>query len=416
MKLTKTAIDKLTLPTEGNQKRYYDETFRGFGVRVTANGAKSFFIEKMVGQKQKRLTIARYPELTVEQAKKEAIKLLAKIATGIDPVVEKKALKQRGITLQKALEDFLNARKAMKASTSAEYQRVFNQVFPDWLDKPLLVITKDMVAKRHEKYGKERSEAGANLGMRILRAVFNFAAGQYEDEKGKALILENPVKRLSHTRAWYRIDRRQTVIKRHELAVWYEGLQQLSHRYDANQVEIMKDYFLLVLFTGLRREEAMRLRWESVDLKAKTLTILDTKNHERHTMPLSDFLIELFERRKTHKINDYVFPADSQQGHLVEPRKALMKIRELSGITFTIHDLRRTFITIAESLDIPVYALKRLLNHKMSGDVTAGYIIMDVERLRKPMQMITDTLLKLMGVKEMAKVIPLNKIETKNMV
>ena len=100
-----------------------------------------------------------------------------------------------------------------------------------------------------------------------------------------------------------------------------------------------------------------------------------------------------------------MFPADSQQGHLVEPRKALMKIRELSGITFTIHDLRRTFITIAESLDIPVYALKRLLNHKMSGDVTAGYIIMDVERLRKPMQMITDTLLKLMGVKEMASTI-----------
>ena len=65
-----------------------------------------------------------------------------------------------------------------------------------------------------------------------------------------------------------------------------------------------------------------------------------------------------------------------------------------------VHDLRRTFITTAESLDIPAYALKRLLNHKMNHDVTAGYIIMDVDRLRKPMQKITDYLLKCMEPKE----------------
>jgi hypothetical protein len=58
---------------------------------------------------------------------------------------------------------------------------------------------------------------------------------------------------------------------------------------------------------------------------------------------------------------------------------------ELSGIKFTIHDPRRTFITTAESLDILAYALKRLLNHKMNNDVTSGYLIIDVEHLRKPM-------------------------------
>jgi integrase len=57
---------------------------------------------------------------------------------------------------------------------------------------------------------------------------------------------------------------------------------------------------------------------------------------------------------------------------------------------FTLHDLHRTFITIAESLDIPAYALKRLLNHKDPNDVTAGYIVSDVNRLREPMQRITD--------------------------
>lgn len=69
------------------------------------------------------------------------------------------------------------------------------------------------------------------------------------------------------------------------------------------------------------------------------------------------------------------------------------KVTEASGVAFTIHDLRRTYITIAESLDISAYALKRLVNHKMSNDVTAGYIISDVERLRDPMQRITSQLL-----------------------
>ena len=43
------------------------------------------------------------------------------------------------------------------------------------------------------------------------------------------------------------------------------------------------------------------------------------------------------------------------------------------------------------------YALKRLLNHKMTHDVTAGYIMRDVERLRKPMQRISDYLIRQMS-------------------
>ncbi|RUQ85047.1 integrase [Legionella septentrionalis] len=75
----------------------------------------------------------------------------------------------------------------------------------------------------------------------------------------------------------------------------------------------------------------------------------------------------------------------------------MANVTKFSGIHFTVHDLRRTFITIAEGLDISAYALKRLMNHKMNGDITAGYIVADVERLRKPMQQITDYFLKCMG-------------------
>lgn len=60
-----------------------------------------------------------------------------------------------------------------------------------------------------------------------------------------------------------------------------------------------------------------------------------------------------------------------------------------------MHDLRRTFISIAESLDIPAYALKRLLNHRADTDVTGGYIVIGVERLRLPVERIAARILEL---------------------
>jgi integrase len=189
------------------------------------------------------------------------------------------------------------------------------------------------------------------------------------------------------------VERRQTFIKAHELKDWYDGVQKLENT-------TFRDYLLLIIFTGLRRQEAAKLTWEQIDLKAETLSITDTKNHETHTLPLSTYLHDLLLRRKYKVTSTFVFPAPSAAGYIIEPRKQIAKVRESSGVIFTTHDLRRTFITAAESLDIPAYALKRLLNHKMHNDVTAGYIVTDVERLRKPMQKITDFLQKKMGIKK----------------
>jgi integrase len=105
--------------------------------------------------------------------------------------------------------------------------------------------------------------------------------------------------------------------------------------------------------------------------------------HEKsrnHTLPMSDFVFELMERRSRNKTSEFVFPADSKTGYIYEPKKAVNRVVELSGVQFTLHDLRRTFATVADSLDLPAYAVKRLLNHKMNNDVTPGYIMKDVER------------------------------------
>lgn len=412
MKITKLVVDKLEVfpgqPHKTMQKRHYDDVLKGFGVRVTSGGTKAFFVEKLVNNKLRRITIGRYPELTVEQARKEAQKLLGKIATGIDPLAERREQKAKSVTLEQVFNDYLNARKTLKQTTITDYHRIMKESFHDWRNKPLLSITKDMIAKRHATRG-EASEARANLAMRFLRALFNFAAGEYEDAKGQSLILENPVKRLSHTRAWYRVQRRQTMIKAHELPAWYNAVMDFQDERSTGKSAIMRDYFLLILFTGLRREEAVRLTWDQVDLVAKTITITDTKNHQKHVLPLSDFLYNLLKSRQQNSATQFVFPGCGKTGYIVEPRKAMKKVIEKSGVSFTLHDLRRTFITIAESLDIPAYALKRLMNHKMNHDVTAGYIVMDVERLRIPMQMITDHFLKLMGVKKSADIICMSR-------
>lgn len=406
-KLTKSFVDSIPLAPSG-QVFFRDTELKGFGIRVGTTG-KVYFAESKVKGKVVRATIGKHGVYTAEQARLQARELLLTMTKGISPNDVNKEEKARGVTLDQALADFLEARKSLRPTTVYCYKRCIKCYLPDWKNRPLLEITKDMVAKRHTLIG-QRSKAQANLVMRYLRAIYNFAAGQYENRKGEPLIPDNPVRRISQTRAWYRIERRQTVIKAHALASWYAAVMNIKNHPHGKNCETIRDYLLLVLFTGLRKEEAARLTWENVDLIDKTLVVHDTKNHQDHTLPLSDFIFDLLQRRKAEAVNEYVFPGANGVGRIVEQRKQMIIVSAESGVSFTIHDLRRTFITIAESLDISAYALKRLLNHKMGNDVTAGYIIIDAERLRAPMQKITDHLLKCMGVKPTADIVELRPL------
>lgn len=218
----------------------------------------------------------------------------------------------------------------------------------------------------------------------------------------------NPVKILSETRAWYRVDRRQTVIQHHQLSAWVSAVLSLPS-------QDHRDYLMLVLLTGLRRGEALGLEWADVDLVAKTFTVRDPKNHRDHTLPIPGFLMDLLTRRyeamqqrKPEHQSRRVF-ADAQGRQISNFRYVQSTVTRASGVTFCVHDLRRTFATVAESLDVPAYALKRLLNHKDGGDVTGGYLIVTPERLRRPMQQIEDFVLKAAGVKASAEVVDITR-------
>ena len=413
MRLTKTTIEQLQLPDTGKK---YDRIFRddklpGFCIRVTSNGAKTFIIDKKFNGKLKRIALGRYGQLTVDQARTEAQKILGKLASGTDPIQERKQQHLSNITFAEAFDEYLQARTHLKERTIYDYKLIMSNYLKSWHDKPLKDITKELVRKRYQEIG-QRTQSGASSAIRVVSAVFNYTIARYEGDDNELGSLSNPVEVLSRTQSWYPTRRRRTRIENHQLASWYRAVMQLQNITKTSISLYVKHFLLLLLFTGLRREEALKLIWADkksqskiigqeqhiLDLTAKTVYIPDPKNHQEHRLPLPDYIVDLFTKYRQQITSDYVFPNATGTNHFKEPRKTMQQITDTTGISFTLHDLRRTFISIAESLDIPAYALKRMLNHKIvNSDVTAGYIVSDVDRLVAPMQKVADQILVLVN-------------------
>lgn len=454
VKLTDTKVSELPFADKGKQIDYYDSELDGFGLRVSATG-KKYFARASVNGKRVRVMMKSVQLITAKDARKEALATLGMMAEGIDPNEAKQQARQKmeedeqqAVTLQRALDEYTSKGK-LKPRTITTYKDLCRLYLSDWLDKPAADITRDMVKERHRqiangdrkrrKLAKEittaagkvklktvappepkRREAAADNAMRVLRSILNYT---FEDEEGGTLYA-NPVAVLSSKKrkAWFKVDRRRTLIKNSDLPAWHKAVVSLDN-------SIMTDYLLFLLFTGLRRQEAATLKWKQVDFKERCFTIMDTKNKHPHTLPLSDYLDKLLTDRKeglktelaeakaallkigTMNLRDqqtarnrlalaesrlaspYVFPGEGKTGYIVEPKRAIDAVTAETGISFSCHDLRRTFATLAESLDLSGYTVKALLNHtQANNDVTAGYIVMNVDRLREPMQKITDAL------------------------
>ena len=370
-----------------NQQLLFDSVLPGFGVRITEN-KKAYFAQKRVGRKVVRFTIGPCNQIIPEKAREIAHEKLLEMARGQDPnLIKQGILAEAEITLEKSFQDFVEVR-SLKPITFREYNRAMKKTFKDWQTKPVNSITKDMVMRKFRKVSSESGPALANLEFRFLRALMNFAMGQYENSKGKPLVSVNPVSRLSETKAWHRIKRRQTIIDKSDLPKWFKGIRSLRN-------EDFRDYLTLLLLTGVRRSEGFQLQWSDIDLRNKSFIIQDTKNHNPLSLPMGSFLYKMFKERKKTSKSEWVFPGTGRTKHMVDPKGALKEIKETTGIKFSFHDLRRLFITTTDSLDISTYAMKALVNHSLNGDVTGGYIVSDPQRLKEPMQRIETHLLKL---------------------
>lgn len=295
------------------------------------------------------------------------------VAQGKNPIAEKKRRKlQSSLTLGEAFEEYIR-RRDLKPQTIFDIRRCLKETFGDWRDKPLSSITPDMVLARHQRYGQEHSQARANLAMRYLRAVFNLMMELYPE-----LELTNPICRLSRTKSWFRIERRQGMVPIPRLGEFVSYVHSLPNPHH-------RDYLMFVLLTGARRSEALNLTWRDVDLRAGLVTFPNPKNRKDHVLPLCTYLMQVLRQRRLDRgIFPYVF-TDDQGRRIGNLRYTLAQIEKALGFRVTIHDLRRTFATVAANLTTG-YLLKRLLNHATGQDVTAGYVVTDPEELRKPME------------------------------
>ncbi len=384
LNLTKTEVEKTPYTSDG-EVLYYDTKIKGFGLRV-AQTKKTYFAEGRVNGKTRRVKIGTHEKgFTPEAARVEAKNLLNDMEKGIDANAKKRAAReQEVITLQKCFDDYID-RGNLKPKTISDYKRVFKNCFKEWTEKAMQEVSKKAVTRKYRTIG-DKTPAYANLAMRLLRALYGYAEAQYGG------ITENPVKVISQTRSWYKIERRRTLVKPHDLPAFFKGLKLLEAEKDPRG-PVVADYIRVLLFTGLRRNEAANLKWASVDFKARTFTIPMTKNGQPHTLPMTEPLLEIFRRRQTAAgKNEYVFSVESFDRPLADPRYGLELARKLSGVTFTYHDLRRSFASIAEA-EVSAYQLKRMLNHSMGGDVTAGYIVSDAEGLRDGMERVSRKIL-----------------------
>jgi integrase len=376
IRLTKKIVAELPNPDAG-QVLYRDTQLRGFGLRV-GRRSKSYFAEKQVNRRTMRLTVGDAALMGTEAARAKALSVLVSLADGRREALNE-VVGTAPPTLQEAFDGFFTAKPNLSNTTTPNYKRTINLYLKDWSARPISDITRRMVVERHGVIAAQHGGVTANNAMRHLRSVYNYT---------NATVCElppNPVSVLGQARAWTRETRRRTVISLRSLPRWYSAVV----KEDAQA----RDFLLMALFTGLRRSELASLQWSYIDLEAQTLTVPKTKNGDAHELPLSKFLLELLkQRREAHKDAAWVFPGSGKTGHLVEMKSFVSRVASASGVKFTLHDLRRTFVTCAESLEIPAYALKRLLNHRTSGDVTAGYIIITVDRLRAPVERISQHL------------------------
>lgn len=392
LKLSAKGVARLH-PTPGKQTLFWDTELKGFGVLVSGvTTNKTFIVQKDIDGRTRRITIGPTNVLSLDEARRRAELVLSDLYRGVDP----KAARRDRVTLRDVLDDYLVANKTLRPKSAADYRGSVERYLSAWLDRPLSSITTADVTERHAEIaaevkagGRYSGEATANGTMRALRVLWNYAAERNPN------LGANPV-RLR--KAWFAVPRRERFVKADELPRFYAAVGALAN-------PIARDYLLLLLFTGLRREEAASLTWDDIDFTAGVIRIpgARTKSTRKLDLPMTDFVRALLVARGGLGRERYVFPSNSKAGYIAEPKFPLQQVALATGIQVSAHDLRRTYVTVAESCDISPMALKALVNHSLGGGVTEGYIQMTTARLLGPAQKVADRLKELCEVRQLAR-------------
>lgn len=259
-------------------------------------------------------------------------------------------------------------RPKIRGRKKGESGKTMRGILYDLLNQPLERID-DKVVRRWLADNTHRP-GSANFAFIRLRAFLNWCAKQDAYKHlvhGDACIKNNDFVPESKPA-------KGEGIQREQLKVWFEEVKKIEN-------EIFSVYLQVLLLTGARRNELAKLRWADVDLQWGRLRIAD-KVEANRMIPLTAYVKHLI--KKLPKRNAYVFSSPrSRYGHIKDPRRAYAKALAAANLPhMTLHDLRRSFGTLAEWVDVPVGVVAQIMGHKPSALAERHYRRRPLDMLR----------------------------------
>ncbi|MCR4332133.1 MAG: site-specific integrase [Sulfuricaulis sp.] len=352
-RLTDIAMKAIQPPESGKQVVYWDENLRGFGVRVSPAGAKTFFVMRSTDLSRTRETIGRYPEISLSEARTEAKRILAERTLGKS--------RPTNITYDEALKRFLLAcEQKNKPRTVADYRRHLNLHFK-FAAMQLSDITLKEISRRVDRLKATPSEQ--SHAFVALKIFLRWAVKHRMLERSPIEMMTVPSRQGG----------RERTLSKDEIAAVYRAARLTPHPYGT--------IVQLLLLTGQRRGEIAALQWNWIDQASKTITLPSsiTKNGRQHTFPYGDVVGAVLATIPVQ--GDLLFPASRTKvrGNPTTIFNGWGKPKALLDATiadagtaippWTLHDLRRTFATNLAALQTPVHVTEKLLNH-VSGTVS----------------------------------------------
>ncbi|MCC2866319.1 MAG: tyrosine-type recombinase/integrase [Candidatus Accumulibacter phosphatis] len=395
----KMALQRLELPPAGKRLTIYDEKVPKLALRVTAAGTKTFYVVKRAGTEIAWVKLGTFPEMTVEKAQADAERILGEFASGVNPAQARRTFKA-----EPTLTEFFTEYGARHGDKLAVW-RDMQQRFRDYLQKPLgdkklTTINRAMIARvlsDVEKAGK------AAATVRLVRAL---ASGMFSKAIEWGYLDANPA---SGVKVAGRVVTRDRFLQADELPRFFAAL--------AEEPSIaMRDFILLSLLTGARRANVCAMHWREIDLTAGNWRLPVTKNGTPQTVTLCPEAVEILKARQEATTGGFVFPGIGATGHMVEPKKGVIRIMERAGIPYgrneadgvTLHDLRRTLGSWQARTGASLAIIGKSLNHK-SQQATAIYARLDLDPVRASVNTATAAMLEAGGMKSAAEVLPLAK-------
>lgn len=357
-KLTKTLIESTTARTA--DVWLWCPELPGFGVRVQRSGRKVYVVRYRTHARQQRtMTLARYADMNIEQARALARKAFQQVAEGFDPLHCREELRDAP-TMDALAERYMREharpfKKPRSASNDAGLWR--NVILPRWGSRRVADIRRADILELHGSLSLQ--PAKANQTLALLSKAMNLAE-VWEWRQG----MSNPCRGVRRYR-----------VRHHERVLTPDEIRRLDETIGGmvRVREVPASFQLLIrllLLTGCRLTEIMHARRDWVDVDRRLLLLPDSKVGQR-CIGLSRAAVALIEAQPAHP---YLIPGRRQGDHLRSPWRAWHEAcRRASVPRARLHDLRHTVGSLAHRAGLSQRAIADLLGHRQLA-TTARYL------------------------------------------